>query len=103
MKIFQTKNGFCFKDITALRGKFDLLNIESLHAVEAPDYVFEGWGYNETAEGDARFIGPKAPEGWEYDEETGTFFQPSPPPTMEERIAALESAMLAMMGGADNV
>jgi len=40
--------------------------------VNAPDYVFEGWGYDAREEGDARFIKPCPPEGWVYDPETGT-------------------------------
>ena len=36
--------------------------------------MFEGWGYNPEAEGEARFIKPIPPEGWLYDETTGTFY-----------------------------
>lgn len=36
--------------------------------VEAPDIVFEGYGFDPTAQGDARFIRPALSEGWEYDE-----------------------------------
>ena len=41
---------------------------------------------------------------WQYDPDTGEFSPPSetsitPKPSAEERLAALESAMLAMMGG----
>lgn len=43
--------------------------------VKAPDYVFEGWGYNAKADGDARFLRPIPPDGWGYDSETGTFFR----------------------------
>ena len=42
--------------------------------VEAPDYVFEGWGFDPLAEGDARFIKPEPPKGWLYDDATGTFY-----------------------------
>lgn len=77
MKIFRIKNGFCHWDATnqvqsmeevAERYSPDLL------FVEAPDYVFEGWGYDATAEGDARFIRPEPPEGWIYDDATGTMY-----------------------------
>ena len=37
--------------------------------VEAPDYVFPGWGYV-----DGRFVAPTVPEGWAYDAATGTFY-----------------------------
>lgn len=36
--------------------------------VDAPDYVFEGWGY-----ADGEFLRPSPPSGWIYDERTGTF------------------------------
>ena len=44
--------------------------------VNAPDYVFPGWGYNSSMEGDARFVKPAVPEGMEYDMETGTVWDP---------------------------
>lgn len=78
MKVFQIKSGFCFNDASRkfkkasdTIGRFppDVL------FVDAPDYVFEGWGYDAEAEGDARFIQPTPPEGWVYDTETGTFYQ----------------------------
>lgn len=40
--------------------------------IDAPDWVFEGWGYDARKEGDERFIKPRPPEGWVYDPETGT-------------------------------
>lgn len=43
--------------------------------VEAPDYVFEGWGFNKYLDGDDRFIKPTPPEGWVYDDRTGTFYR----------------------------
>lgn len=45
--------------------------------VEAPDYVFEGWGYitqdddGNYVSGDDRFVKPVAPEGCVYDDDTG--------------------------------
>ena len=77
MKIFQIVKGWCHHDCTkqfpsvaSTVGKFtaDLL------FVEAPDYVFEGWAFDETKKGDNRFIRPEAPEGWLYDEATGTLY-----------------------------
>lgn len=67
--------------------------------VEAPDYVFEGWGYDETAEGDAHFIKPQAPEGFIYDERTGTFYPENEeaPKTQEE---ILVEAVLTKMAQA---
>lgn len=40
--------------------------------IDAPDYVFEGWGYDARKTGDERFIKPRPPEGWAYDPKTGT-------------------------------
>lgn len=75
MKIFQIVRGFCHKDITALSKTTDLKAITALQWAEAPDYVFAGWGFDSTKEGDARFIKPDPPEGWLYDDATGTFYQ----------------------------
>lgn len=74
MKIFQIFNGFChwhtpFKSLEETKG-FP----KDCIFVEAPDYVQEQWGFDETKEGDERFIHPEPPEGWAYDDETGTFY-----------------------------
>ena len=59
MKIFQILNGFChwqtpFKFLEETKGfPADCI------FVEAPDYVNEQWGYDETKEGDERFIRPE--------------------------------------------
>ena len=96
MKTFQIVGGFCYKDITDLAKKTDLSYITALHYEETPDYVFAGWGFDETKEGDARFIQPEPPEGWGYDADTGTFYDltqgpPVKQPTDQERIEALEA------------
>ena len=80
MKVFQVFCGFCHWDATRVHPTLE--STEGLYApdikfVEAPDYVFEGWGFDETKEGDDRFIMPSAPEGFEYDPETGTFYDPN--------------------------
>lgn len=36
--------------------------------VDAPDTVWEGYGFDPSKQGDARFIRPLLNEGWEYDE-----------------------------------
>ncbi len=93
MKIMQILDGFCYYDATETARTHDLSGLEGITLVEAPDYVFPGWGFDETREGDARFIKPTQPEGWLYDEKTGTFYQEGyqPPMTPEERIASLEA------------
>lgn len=91
MKIMQILDGFCHWDATSqfptmqeLEGRF----APDIIFVEAPDYVFEGWGYDESVEGDARFIKPEPPEGFLYDDKTGTFYPEGeePPKSGEEVI-----------------
>ena len=104
MKIFQVFMGFCHWDAT--RTHPTLESTEGLYApdivfVEAPDYVFEGWGYDEDAEGDARFVQPTPPEGWLYDPKTGTFYPenetpPSKRPTYEELLALYDAVEKGM-------
>lgn len=78
MKCFQIEGNICYWDATrqfpsaeSTIGYFP----PALLFVDAPDYVFEGWGYDEEKEGDERFIKPTPPEGWLYDDKTGTFYQ----------------------------
>lgn len=99
MKVFQVKGSICYWDatvkfhtVTNTVGRFP----PSVLFVEAPDYVFEGWGYDPGKKGDERFIQPEPPEGWLYDKGTGTFYPegeiaPSEQPTPEDRIATLEA------------
>lgn len=53
---------------------------KGLTFIEAPDFVFEGWGYKEEDEdgnkllGNDRFIKPVPPEGQYYDDDLGDFF-----------------------------
>lgn len=42
--------------------------------VDAPDYVFDNWGYDETKDGDERFIRPIPPTGLLYDDDSGQFY-----------------------------
>lgn len=110
MKVFQILESICHWDATPefptladTEGKF----APDVFFVEAPDYVHEGWGFDEEADGDERFIQPTPPEGWLYDLETGTFYRdPSAPvdPAIEElkrrereaRIAALQAELAAL-------
>lgn len=86
MKIFQILDGLCYWDATNRVHTIDEAKFfysPEILFVEAPDYVFEGWGYDEFAEGDERFIKPEAPEGWAYDDETGTFYIPNFDPPVD--------------------
>ena len=97
MKIFQVKDGFVFHDLTAIHNNFAVARASyapNIELVEAPDYVFEGWGFDDTKEGDERFVQPTPPEGWEYDPGTGTFYPagesaPSKVPTADELLKIL--------------
>lgn len=97
MKVFQIVRGFCHYDATRL---YPNAAEAAKHYspdtlwVDAPDYVFLSWGYDESKEGDERFIQPQPPEGWLYDEGTGTFYPenwiaPDKQPTVEDDINAM--------------
>lgn len=77
MKIFMILNGYCHWDATAQVATLDEAHqrfAPDMEFVEAPEWVFEGWGYSPDAEGDSRFIKPIPPEGWVYDDATGTMY-----------------------------
>lgn len=95
MKIFQILNNFCHWDATSVVPNLEFAKehyAPDIVFVEAPDYVFEGWGFNEYQTGDARFVKPVSPDGWLYDDKTGTFYQEgwTPPKSDTERIFELE-------------
>lgn len=105
MKIFQIIEGFCHWDATN-----QLKTIEYAQAnfppsdlfVEAPDYVFEGWGYDPVATGDARFIQPEPPEGWLYDPATGTFYpENEDPPGANDGIDVWDELAAAYREGVE--
>ena len=82
MKIFQILDGLCYYDATPIHPTFDSTVGKyppDVIFVEAPDYVFETWGFDPTKSGDERFIKPTPPEGWYYDDETGSFKPINPP------------------------
>ena len=85
MKIFQILDGICYYDATPIHPTLDSTVGKyppTVQFVEAPDYVFENWGYDFAKSGDERFIKPTPPEGWYYDDATGSF-QPINPPEPE--------------------
>lgn len=98
MKIFQILDGFCYYDATPVHptiadtvGKYP----PNIKFVEAPDYVFENWGYDNTKEGDKCFIKPTPPDGWYYDDVTGSFkpIDPPTPPAPEPEPETAESVL----------
>ncbi|MBQ0010204.1 MAG: hypothetical protein KBS76_03775 [Ruminococcus sp.] len=75
MKVFQIHDGICFRDYTKEYGSAEAARSHfspSIRFEDAPDTVFEGWGYE-----NGEFIRPIPPEGWYYDPETGTFYDDS--------------------------
>lgn len=108
MKVFQIESGYCywdatpkFGDLASLAGRFPA----SVVFVEAPDYVFEGWGYDATKEGDERFIQPEAPDGFIYDPATGTFYPEDYVPDVdpEPELAIWDELDAAYREGVDSV
>lgn len=78
MKIVQIENGFVHWDATPQVPSLDYAKTHyasNIIFVEAPDYVFEGWAYDETLDGDDRFVKPIPPEGWLYNDKNGAFYQ----------------------------
>lgn len=107
MKIFQVEDNMCRWDASRQVPSLEYAQKNfpaNLLFVEAPDYVFEGWGYIQ-----GEFIQPTPPEGWIYDKDTGTFYKdgdnppPKPEPTREEileqQVADLQSQLLTLMTG----
>lgn len=92
MKVFQIIDYICFSDMTknfpTVESTIGYFTPETLF-VEAPDYVFEGWGYDPDETGDNRFIKPIPPEGWLYDDESGTFYKE---PTEEAKQTTNETS-----------
>jgi hypothetical protein len=83
MKIFQILGGFCHWDASNVVSTLEEAQerfAPNIVFVKAPDNVREGWGFDASLEGDARFIRPTPPDGWEYDDETGTFYDPAAVP-----------------------
>ncbi len=100
MKVFQIMNGFCHWDATRVHPSLASIPANQYHSdilfVEAPDYVFESWGFDDTQQGDARFIQPEPPEGWAYDPNTGTFYPIDQPPGEPDLLAAADERILEL-------
>lgn len=89
MRLFQIFNGLCYWDASNVVSSLEEAAerfAPDIIIVEAPDCVREGWGYDPDQNGDARFIRPEPPEGWEYDETTGSYFDPNYTPETEPDI-----------------
>ena len=89
MKIGQIENGFVHWDASPVVPDMEWAAnhyAPNIAFVEAPDYVFEGWAFDEDKEGDERFIKPVPPEGWLYDDATGTFYLEEEEPEPKNNI-----------------
>lgn len=77
MKVMQIKNGLIYQDVSSLYEsaiEASKYYDNTIEFIDTPNYVFPGWGYNPSLEGDNRFIKPSVPDGMIYDDETGTVF-----------------------------
>lgn len=101
MKVFQILGNFCYVDVTpqfptveSTKGYFPT----DVAFVEAPDYVFSGWGYV-----NGQFIKPTPPEGWLYDETNGTFYQESSSQETEPIDFSIDQMIVAIVEGVNSV
>ena len=95
----QILDGFCHWDASLIYTSIDEARqfyAPDIEFVEAPDFVFEGWGFDASAEGDARFIKPEPPEGWLYDEKTGTFYPEGEAPADNVSADEILNALLGV-------
>lgn len=80
MKIVQVSDYFVTKDLTEFYSTIESARYD--HAfetiLEAPDYVFPGWIYDSSRPSPGCFIKPAVPDGWAYDDESGTFYNLNP-------------------------
>lgn len=109
MKVFQVLNNICHWDATRKHPTLEStvgFYAPNIIFIEAPDTVFEGWGYV-----NGEFIQPPFPEPsswttqsgeirqWMYDTETGTFYiadaegNPIQPEDLSATIADMQSAL----------
>lgn len=89
MRYFQIYNDICYWDASNVVSSPEEAAerfAPDIVIVEAPDYVREGWGFDASRGGDDRFIRPEPPDGWEYDDETGTMYRPGDLPAGETDI-----------------
>lgn len=79
MKIFEVFNDICHHEIFGMGYDEAVKMYAPIKIIEAPDYVFEGWGYM-----NGEFIKPETPSGWLYDDVTGTFYPENETPPSEQ-------------------
>lgn len=99
MKIFQVESGVCHWDASNVVQSLEQAETRFPPAVlfvEAPDYVYEGWGYL-----DGEFIKPTPPEGWLYDDATGTFYPADSKPA--QTVTVWDELDAAYREGVDSI
>ena len=105
MRYFQILGGICYWDasnvISSLEEAAERFAPDIVIG-EAPDYVREGWGYDPSREGDERFLRPVPPEGWVYDEDTGTFYDPDYTPPADDPGDIWDELAAAYTEGVNN-
>lgn len=82
MKVFQIVGDICHwhaRDYATAADAAPFFS-EDCVFVDAPDEVHEGWGYL-----DGAFIKPTPPEGFLYDDATGTFYEENSAPPLPIR------------------
>ena len=63
-KVFQIYNGVCYHDYTGMYQNAEDASrhyAPNIFFADAPDRVEDGWGFDETKEGDERFVEPPKP------------------------------------------
>lgn len=71
MKIMEILDGRChhiYHEFDSMEQAREAYPDEAIELVEAPDNVWEGYGYDPSKKGDDRFIRPLLSEGWEWDD-----------------------------------
>ena len=79
MKLFQIDGKYVgheytnkYKSLAEVRSHF----ASNIRIEEAPDHVFSGWGFDDTKQGDDRFIQPTPGDGQAYNPDTGEIWIP---------------------------
>lgn len=104
MKYIQVIDSIFYADLTGSAPKEWLFEIPDIELIETPDYVFPGWGYDPTKEGDERFIKPTPPKGWLYDDATGTFYEKNSTKPSERNVPVFyDELALAYKEGVESI
>lgn len=69
-KVFLIVDNHCQREYPEYENAYDASKnfAPNMLFVDAPDYVWPGWGFDPDKEDDERFVRPELEEGWIYDE-----------------------------------